>query len=86
MVKALAGCVILVSTSLFGVGLLAALTPSHGLPRLVDALFYAVAPVAILLGCRRLCTSRKARGALAIQAFVFGFIDSVLLTFVIWTS
>lgn len=64
---------------LFGVGLVAPLTPSHGMPRAVDLLVFAGVPAALLLAGLVLERHRAVRALWGLQLALLGLMLGWLL-------
>jgi hypothetical protein len=62
---------IIFATIIYGVGLVAPLTPSEGVPILWELLVFVIVPCAVLVACAFSVNSRPVKALLVIQAFLF---------------
>lgn len=59
------------ATLMYGVGLVAPLTPSEGIPRLWELLIFLVCPCVLLLVCAWASSSRLTKALLVLLSFMF---------------
>jgi len=76
----------IIALGLFGLGLVAGLTPSYGLPRIQDIVVFAILPITILTGCWRAAINRNAKLAFIAQIIVLCGVTCWLMLFLYKTS
>lgn len=62
---------VIFATIIYGVGLVAPLTPSEGIPSLLELLVFVVVPCAVLVACVIAVNSRPVKALLALQVSSF---------------